>query len=257
MADSSHIEWTDATWNPVTGCTKISPACKFCYAERLARRLQAMGQQNYRNGFRLTLQPQMLEHPLRWRQARRVFVNSMSDLFHDDVPASYILQVFDVMKRASRHQYQILTKRSERLLGLNSILSWQPQIWMGVSVENEDHLFRVDHLRKTGAHIKFLSLEPLLGSLRKLNLQGIDWVIVGGESGPGARPMDSEWVREIRERCLRARVPFFFKQWGGVFKSRAGRILDSRIWNGMPAQERAQPPHSRDEDLVIAACEVC
>ncbi len=253
MADSSHIEWTDATWNPVTGCTKISPACKFCYAERLAHRLQAMGQQNYRNGFKVTLQPHMLEHPLRWRQPRRVFVNSMSDLFHDDVPASYIQQVFDVMKRASWHQYQILTKRSERLLGLNSTLAWQSQIWMGVSVENDDYLFRVDHLRKTGARIKFLSLEPLLGSLRKLNLHGIDWVIVGGESGPGARPMDSEWVREIRERCLRARVPFFFKQWGGVFKSRAGRILDSRIWDEMPVQERAQPLHSRDEHLVIVA----
>jgi protein gp37 len=253
MATNSHIEWTDATWNPVTGCTKISPGCKFCYAERLANRLQAMGQQNYRNGFKVTLQPHMLEHPLRWRQPRRVFVNSMSDLFHDDVPASYILQVFDVMTRASWHQYQVLTKRSERLLDLNQVLNWQPQVWMGVSIENEDYLFRVDHLRKTGAHIKFLSIEPLLGSLRKLNLHGIDWVIVGGESGPGARPMDPEWVREIRDRCLRAGVPFFFKQWGGVFKSRAGRILDAQNWDEMPTQARAQPFHSRHEDLVIVA----
>jgi protein gp37 len=253
MATNSHIEWTDATWNPVTGCTKISPGCKFCYAERLANRLQAMGQQNYRNGFKVTLQPHMLEHPLRWRQPRRVFVNSMSDLFHDDVPASYILQVFDVMTRASWHQYQVLTKRSERLLDLNQVLYWQPQVWMGVSIENEDYLFRVDHLRRTGAHIKFLSIEPLLGSLRKLNLRGIDWVIVGGESGPGARPMDPEWVREIRDRCLRARVPFFFKQWGGVFKSRAGRILDTHTWDEMPTQVRAQPYHSRHEDLVIVA----
>ena len=177
----------------------------------------------------------------------------MSDLFHDDVPASYILRVFDVMKRASWHQYQVLTKRSERLLELNQVLEWQAQVWMGVSLENEDYLFRVDDLRRTGAHIKFLSIEPLLGSLRKLNLRGIDWVIVGGESGPGARPMDPEWVREIRDRCLRARVPFFFKQWGGVFKTRAGRILDTRIWDEMPIQERAQPFHSRDEDLVIVA----
>jgi protein gp37 len=253
MADSSHIEWTDATWNPVTGCTKISPACKFCYAERLAHRLQAMGQQNYRNGFRLTLQPHMLEHPLRWRQPRRVFVNSMSDLFHDDVPASYIQQVFDAMKRASWHQYQILTKRSERLLGLNSILAWQPQIWMGVSVENEDYLFRVDHLRKTGAHIKFLSLEPLLGSLRKLNLRGIDWVIVGGESGPGARPVNPAWVREIRDRCLCARVPFFFKQWGGVFKTKAGRVLDAQSWDQMPLQVARSPLRPQGADLAVLA----
>jgi protein gp37 len=238
----SHIEWTDATWNPVTGCTKISPACKFCYAERLANRLQAMGQQNYRNGFNVTLQPHMIEHPLRWRQPRRVFVNSMSDLFHDDVPASFILQVFDVMKRASWHQYQVLTKRSERLLDLNQVLDWR-----------QHYLFRIDHLRKTGAHIKFLSVEPLLGSLRKLNLRGIDWAIVGGDFGPGARPMDPEWVREIRDRCLRARVPFFFKQWGGVFKVRNGRTLDSRLWDEMPVQERAKPVPSRDEDVVVVA----
>lgn len=253
MATNSHIEWTDATWNPVTGCTKISPACKFCYAERLAHRLQAMGQQNYRNGFQVTLQPHMIEHPLRWRQPRRVFVNSMSDLFHDDVPASFILQVFDVMKRASWHQYQVLTKRSERLLDLNRVLDWRPQIWMGVSIENEDYLFRVDHLRRTGAHIKFLSIEPLLGSLRKLNLRGIDWVIVGGESGPGARPMDPEWVREIRDRCLRARVPFFFKQWGGVFKVRNGRTLDSRLWDEMPVSAPPPVAGQRHEELVMLA----
>jgi protein gp37 len=215
LANNSHIEWTDATWNPVTGCSRISPGCKFCYAERLSRRLQAMGQKNYRNGFEVTLQPHMLEHPLRWRQPRRIFVNSMSDLFHDEVPTQYITQVFDVMRQAPWHQYQALTKRSERLLDLNSRLRWQPQIWMGVSIENEKYLYRADNLRDTGAHIKFLSVEPLLGALRKLNLSGIDWVIVGGESGPGARPMDPDWVREIRDRCIRARVPFFFKQWGG------------------------------------------
>ncbi len=234
MANNSHIEWTEATWNPVTGCTKVSPGCKFCYAERLAHRLQAMGQRNYRNGFELTLQPQMLEHPLRWRKPRTVFVNSMSDLFHQDVPAAYLQQVFEVMKRACWHQYQILTKRSERLLELDPMLDWQPQIWMGVSVESDDYLFRVDHLRRTHARIKFLSIEPLLGSLRKLDLRGIDWVIVGGESGPGARPLDASWVREIRDRCAAANVHFFFKQWGGVVKSRTGRLLDGRTWDQMP-----------------------
>lgn len=252
MANSSHIEWTDATWNPVTGCSKISPGCKFCYAERLAHRLQAMGQKNYRNGFDLTLEPHMLEHPLRWRQPRRVFVNSMSDLFHADVPTMYIKRVFDVMRRASWHQFQVLTKRSERLLALDPFLKWQPQVWMGVSVENEEYLFRIDHLRRTGAKIKFLSIEPLLGPLRKLNLRGIDWVIVGGESGPGARPVDPEWVREIRDCCLGARVPFFFKQWGGVFKARTGRLLDGRKWDEMPIQA---PPieHSNDATLVVLA----
>jgi protein gp37 len=235
MANSSHIEWTDATWNPVTGCSKVSPGCKFCYAERLARRLKAMGQKNYRNGFKVTLQPHMLEHPLEWHQPRRVFVNSMSDLFHEEVPVEYIMQVFDVMRRAHWHQYQVLTKRSERLLDLSRVLDWQPQIWMGVSIENEKYQYRVDHLRRTKAHIKFLSLEPLLGPLGKLDLRGIDWVIVGGESGPGARPVDPAWVRELRDRCMRDRVPFFFKQWGGVFKSRTGRVLDGRTWDEMPA----------------------
>jgi protein gp37 len=236
MANSSHIEWTDATWNPVTGCAKISPGCKFCYAERMSKRLRAMGQSNYRNGFKLTLQPQMLEHPLHWRQPRRIFVNSMSDLFHLDVPLAYIRQVFHVMRRAYWHEYQVLTKRSDRLRDLNSALEWQPQIWMGVSIENEDYIFRADDLRKTGAYVKFLSIEPLLGPLHKLTLKGIDWVIVGGESGPGARPIDPEWVRELRDRCERERVAFFFKQWGGVLKSRTGRLLDGRTWDQMPAE---------------------
>jgi protein gp37 len=241
MASNSHIEWTDATWNPITGCSKVSPGCKFCYAERLARRLHAMGQKNYRNGFQVTLQPHMLEHPLRWNQPRRVFVNSMSDLFHDEVPAAYIMQVFEVMRRAPQHQYQVLTKRSERLSELNKLLVWQPQIWMGVSVESEKYLYRVDHLRLTGAHVKFLSLEPLLGPLASLDLQGIDWVIVGGESGPGARPVDPQWVREIRDRCVSSGVPFFFKQWGGVLKSRTGRVLDGRIWDEMPNDSAGGP----------------
>lgn len=200
----------------------------------MAKRLKAMGQRNYANGFDLTLQPHMLELPLMWHRPSRVFVNSMSDLFHKDVPVDYIKRVFDVMRRADWHQYQVLTKRSERLRGLAPQLPWQPQIWMGVSVENEDYLYRIDDLRQTGAHVKFLSLEPLLGPLRRLNLRGIDWVIVGGESGPGARPIHPDWVREIRNRCQRANVPFFFKQWGGPVKSRTGRLLDGRTWGEMP-----------------------
>ena len=223
MASNSPIEWTDSTWNPVTGCTKISPGCKHCYAERMAKRLKAMGQANYRNGFEVTLQPQMLDLPLQWKTPKRIFVNSMSDLFHDEVPEAYIMQVFDVMVRAHWHQYQVLTKRSERILELNKKLPWAPQIWMGVSVESEKYAPRIDDLRKTDAHVKFLSLEPLLGPLRKLNLKGIDWAIVGGESGPGARPVDPEWVSDIRDQCLKARVPFFFKQWGGVQKKKTGR----------------------------------
>lgn len=253
MANSSHIEWTDATWNPVTGCSKVSPGCKFCYAERLAHRLQAMGQKNYGNGFDLTLQPHMLEHPLRWRLPRRVFVNSMSDLFHVDVPADYIRSVFDVMRRANWHQYQVLTKRSDRLLELNSALDWKPHISMGVSVESDQYLYRADDLRQTGAHIKFLSLEPLLGPLHKLNLRGIDWVIVGGESGPGARPMDAGWVREIRDHCKRAGVPFFFKQWGGVFKKRTGRALDGRTWDEMPVSMVLPDSRASHENFVVLA----
>jgi protein gp37 len=234
MATNSHIEWTDATWNPVTGCTKISPGCKHCYAERLSHRLQLMGQANYRNGFKLTLQPQMLDLPLRWKTPKRIFVNSMSDLFHKDVPTDYIKRVFDAMKRAHWHQYQVLTKRSERVLELSNELDWSPQIWMGVSIECCKYKRRIDDLRQTGAHVKFLSLEPLLGSVGKLNLSGIDWAIVGGESGPGARPLNAEWITEIRDQCIRSGVAFFFKQWGGVQKSKTGRTLEGRTWDQMP-----------------------
>lgn len=234
MAGNSQIEWTDATWNPVTGCSKISPGCKHCYAERMALRLQAMGQSNYRNGFKVTLQPHMLDLPLEWKRPKRIFVNSMSDLFHQDVPLAFIRQVFHTMHRAAWHQYQVLTKRSSRLLELSPQLDWQPQIWIGVSVENQDYTFRIDHLRATLARVKFLSIEPLLGPLPALDLRGIDWVIVGGESGPGARPMDPGWVREIRDQCVEAAVPFFFKQWGGALKNRTGRILDGRTWDQMP-----------------------
>jgi len=235
MATNSHIEWTDATWNPVTGCTKISPGCKNCYAERLAIRLKAMGQANYRNGFKLTLQPQMLELPLRWKTPRRIFVNSMSDLFHKDVPTDYIKRVFETMNNADWHQYQVLTKRSDRVLELCGELDWSPQIWMGASVENEKYKFRIDELRKTKARVKFLSLEPLLGPLGKLELSRIDWVIVGGESGPGARAVKPEWVTEIRDQCVASGIAFFFKQWGGVQKSKTGRTLDGRTWDEMPA----------------------
>jgi protein gp37 len=234
MATNSHIEWTDATWNPVTGCTKISPGCKHCYAERLSKRLKAMGQANYRNGFKVTLQPQMLALPLHWKTPKRIFVNSMSDLFHIDVPTDYIKRVFDVMSRADWHQYQVLTKRSDRVLELSKELNWPPQTWMGVSVESEKYTHRIDDLRKTRAQVKFLSLEPLLGPLRRLNLRGIDWAIVGGESGPGARPVDQEWITDIRDQCLKAGVPFFFKQWGGVRKSKTGRTLEGRTWDQMP-----------------------
>jgi len=238
MASNSPIEWTEATWNPVTGCDKISPGCAHCYAERMAKRLKAMGQKNYASGFALTLQEQMLELPLRWKRPKRIFVNSMSDMFHSDVPIEFIQKAFDVMRRAHWHEFQVLTKRSERLQGLDAQLDWQPNIWMGVSVENARFQHRIDHLRATGAHVKFLSIEPLLGPLPNLNLQGIDWVIVGGESGPRARPMDAAWVSDIRDQCQDAGVAFFFKQWGGVFKKRTGRELDGRTWNQMPDQPR-------------------
>ena len=239
MATNSHIEWTDATWNPVTGCTKISPGCKYCYAERLAQRLQAMGQPNYRNGFQVTLQDHMLELPLRWKAPKRIFVNSMSDLFHDSVPTEYINRVFAIMERANWHQYQILTKRSERVRDLSRLMPWASHIWMGVSVENSDFTYRIEDLRKTESFVKFLSLEPLLGPLPNLNLCEIDWVIVGGESGPKARRMDPCWVTDLRDQCQKAGVPFFFKQWGGVQKKKTGRRLDGRTWDEMPVAELA------------------
>ena len=240
MAQLSPIEWTEATWNPLTGCTKISPGCKHCYAERMSLRLQAMGQPNYLNGFALALHEHMLSIPLHWKRPRRIFVNSMSDLFQKNVPLDFIMKVFAVMKGASRHQFQVLTKRSDRLLELDNNLDWRRNIWMGVSVENQKYGFRIDHLRQTRAHIKFLSLEPLLGPLNDLDLSGIDWVIVGGESGPKARPVDPAWVRDIRDQCQEAGVAFFFKQWGGKRKSKTGRKLDGRTWNEYP-DARLQP----------------
>jgi protein gp37 len=233
MADTS-IEWTDKSWNAVTGCTKISPGCKFCYAERMAVRLKAMGQERYANSFDLTMHEGALHLPLQWKKPQLIFVNSMSDMFHDDVPVEFIRKQFAVMHQANWHKYQILTKRSKRLYELDPLLPWGPHIWMGVSVENSDYSFRIDHLRQTRAAIKFLSLEPLLGPLPDLRLDGIHWVIVGGESGPGARPMSADWVRSIRDQCLGAGVAFFFKQWGGVNKKKAGRELDGRLWHEFP-----------------------
>lgn len=238
MATSS-IEWTDATWNPITGCTKISPGCKHCYAERFSKRLKAMGTKKYENAFKLTLHPESLETPLTWKTSRKIFVNSMSDLFHEDVPEDFIHKVFDVMKRADWHQFQILTKRAERLSQLSSRIEWPANVWMGVSVENDAYTFRINHLRQTNAAIKFLSLEPLLGPLSNLQLDGIDWVIVGGESGPGARPMSQDWVVDIRNQCLEANVPFFFKQWGGVRKKQNGRQLEGRTWEQTPKYQTA------------------
>ena len=235
MSTQSSIEWTETTWNPVTGCTKISDGCKHCYAERMATRLQAMGVEKYRNGFDLTLHKSVLEEPLRWKKPRIVFVNSMSDLFHESVPAAFIESVFRVMNRAPQHTFQVLTKRPARVMELDPGLTWTPNIWLGTSIESKEWTDRLAKLKETSALTKFLSLEPLLGPLPNLNLVGIDWVIVGGESGPGARPMKAEWVREIRDNCLRSGVSFFFKQWGGVFKKQTGRVLDRKTWDQMPA----------------------
>jgi protein gp37 len=234
MVSKSTIEWTDSTWNPVTGCTKVSPGCKNCYAERMARRLKAMGSKNYRNEFQVALHPHILEMPLSRKKRQVIFVNSMSDLFHELVPLDYIQRVFNVMVRAPQHIFQVLTKRSKRLEELNLLLPWPENIWMGVSVERKDYEYRIDHLRQTRAAVKFLSLEPLLGPLPKLDLRGIDWVIVGGESGPHARPMLPEWVIDIRDQCRDAGVRFFFKQWGGINKKKAGRLLEGQIWDEMP-----------------------
>ncbi|MGJ5817533.1 DUF5131 family protein [Paludibaculum fermentans] len=234
MAEHSSIEWTDATWNPVRGCTKISPGCKHCYAERFAERFRGVKGHPFEQGFDLRLIPDKLSEPLRWKKPQRIFVNSMSDLFHEEVPFEYIERVFEVMNLANQHQYQVLTKRAERLEELSCNLPWAPHIWMGVSVENRDYLWRIDHLRRTPAYVKFLSVEPLLDSLGKIDLRGIDWVIVGGESGPGARRMDPDWVRDLRNQCLESNVAFFFKQWGGFQKKKAGRTLEGRTWDEMP-----------------------
>ncbi len=240
MGLKSAIEWTESTWNPVTGCTKVSPGCKHCYAERMAKRLQAMGQANYENGFRLTLQEQALELPLGWKKPQMIFVNSMSDLFHQKVPEDFIFRVFEVMRQASWHTFQILTKRSDRMEKLGQRLDWPSNVWMGVSVETPMYLYRLDHLRRTPARVRFVSFEPLIESLGEVVLDGIHWAIVGGESGPNSRPMDEKWVVEIRNQCLSVGVPFFFKQWGGSNKKKAGRLLDGLTWDEMPRSVSSQ-----------------
>jgi protein gp37 len=234
MALNSKIEWTEASWNPVTGCTKISLGCKNCYAFRMAKRLHAMRNPRYLNNFNVTLHHDLLELPLKWKKSKRIFVNSMSDLFHEDIPEEYIREIFITMKKAYWHTFQILTKRSERLLKMFSTLEWSKNIWMGVTVENNDVVSRINDLKLVPAHIKFLSIEPMIGPINNLILENIDWVIVGGESGPGARPMDADWVRYIRDECVKQGVPFFFKQWGGVQKHRNGRILDEETWDQYP-----------------------
>lgn len=240
MSSTSTIEWTEATWNPVTGCTKVSPGCAHCYAETFAERFRGVPGHPYEQGFDLKLWPERLELPLRWKRPRTIFVNSMSDLFHADVPDEFIIQVFDVMARADWHTFQVLTKRPERAAAMSDRLSWAPNIWMGTSVENQRFTTRIAHLRCADASVKFLSCEPLLGPLR-LKLNDVDWVIVGGESGPGARPMRADWARDSRSQCEAAGVAFFFKQWGAhnelgvrVGKGRAGRLLDGRTWDDMP-----------------------
>ncbi len=236
MSKNSSIEWTESTWNPITGCTKVSNGCKNCYAERMAKRLKAMGQPNYINGFQVTLHEHVLEYPLKWKKPQTIFVNSMSDLFHEQVQESFIFKIFDVMKEAHWHQFQILTKRSVRLRELAHKIDWPENVWIGVSVENEAVKSRIDDLRNVPAAIRFLSLEPLLGSLSHLDLKYIDRVIVGGESGPGARQMDKEWVIQIKEQCGKQNTLFYFKQWGGVHKKKTGRLLESRTWDAMPSK---------------------
>lgn len=234
MATTSHIEWTEMTWNPVTGCTKISQGCKHCYAERMARRLEAMGNDRYRNGFRLTLHEDLIELPKKWKQSRVVFVNSMSDLFHIDVPLEFIQQIFATMEACPQHTFQVLTKRSDRVRDLADQLPWPQNVWMGVSVEDQRVIDRVDDLTRVPAAIRFLSLEPLIGPLENLPLDGIHWAIVGGESGPGARPMRKEWVESIQHQCEASGTAFFFKQWGGTRKDLTGRELNGRTYDAMP-----------------------
>ncbi len=238
MALSSKIEWTESTWNPVTGCSKISEGCRYCYAEKLALRLKAMNNPRYYNGFELTLHDSVLNYPLKWQQSRMIFVNSMSDLFHEKVPLSFIKKVFNIIKISRHHIFQILTKRSERLFEISTLLEWPDNLWMGVTVELEKYSFRISHLRDTPAKIKFISFEPLLGNIEKPDFTDIDWIIVGGESGPISRVMQKEWAIRIRDHAMDFGVPFFFKQWGGKNKKKAGRLLEGKIWNQLPEIKR-------------------
>ncbi|MBF0487861.1 MAG: phage Gp37/Gp68 family protein [Nitrospirae bacterium] len=235
MSEKSRIEWTETTWNPVTGCTKISKGCLNCYAERLALRLKAMGVKKYSNGFDVTIHRKELCRPYEWRQPSRIFVNSMGDLFHDDVPLSFIEDVFRVMNDNKAHVFQILTKRSERLLEISDKLNWSENIWMGVTIEAKEYLYRLKHLTSTRAKVKFISFEPLLSDMGSIDLQGADWVIVGGESGPMCRQVLPRWIEKIRDICIESNIPFFFKQWGGVFRTKSGRLLDGKTWDDIPA----------------------
>ena len=244
-------DWIDASWNPVTGCTKISPGCKNCYAERMALWLQGIGNAKYANGFQVTLQPSVLDLPKHRKRPHFFFVNSMSDLFHDEVPEEYIQQVFAVMNAANWHRYMMLTRRSQRLLDLDARLPWQPHVWMGVSVESQPYQYRIDHLRQTHAHLKFLCIEPMLGPMPSLDLRGMGWVILGGESGPHARPLEADWVRGVRDQCVAAGVPFCFKQWGGANKRQTGNLLDGRVWSQMPQELVPTKYGSRRQELPL------
>jgi len=236
MTGKTKIEWTNASWNPITGCTKISEGCLNCYAETFSRRLKAMGNPRYTNGFTVTIHPDLITKPLSWRKPQMIFVNSMSDLFHESVPDDIILKIFETMNKASWHTFQILTKRSERLLKLSPKLTWTENIWMGVSIENENRLYRADHLKQTGAYIKFISAEPLLTSLSKIDLNGIDWLIVGGESGHNSRPMNGDWVIELRNIAEKTNTAFFFKQWGGFNKKKNGHLLEGKEYYEYPTK---------------------
>ena len=236
MAINSTISWTEASWNPITGCTKHSEGCKNCYAEIMTRRLQAMGVPAYSAGFNaVRTHPQLLDIPHQWKRPKMIFVNSMSDIFHKDIPEKFIQEVFRIMRETPRHTYQVLTKRSKRLLEMDGNIEWPENVWMGVTVESNRYIHRIDNLRQTGAKLKFISAEPLLTPLPGLNLNGVDWVIVGGESGPGWRPMDEKWVMDIRDQCLAANVPFFFKQHSGFSKKKVGCILEGQVWKNIPA----------------------
>lgn len=234
MAENSAIEWTEATWNPVTGCDQVSPGCAHCYAKTFAERWKGIPGHPYEQGFRLRLWPDRLDHPLKWKRPRRIFVNSMSDLFHEHVPDVFIAEVFAVMKRAGHHIFQVLTKREDRLLDLAPDLPWPENIWMGVSIENRRFVHRADALRSVPAKVRFISAEPLLGPLEGLGLDGIDWLIAGGESGPGHRRVDEDWLLDLRDRCRDDEVAFFFKQWGGARPKSGGRELEGRTWNEYP-----------------------
>lgn len=236
MANKSKIEWTESTWNPITGCNKVSAGCDHCYAERMAKRLQAMGVKKYKDGFNVRIHPEVLEAPLSWKKPQMIFVNSMSDLCHDEVPFEFVKQIFDVMARCPQHIFQLLTKRSKKIVRLSKKLDWPDNVWMGVTVENKHYKYRINDLRKIGSKIKFLSLEPLIGPLGELDLSDIDWAVVGGESGPGARPIKEEWVLDIKRQCAEQNTAFFFKQWGGVNKKKTGRLLSGRTWDEMPIE---------------------